>query len=167
VWRKESGTWRVVLDFGMRVPQPTRHHELGLAFVPLAPQATTGRPLAEQELRSLDAKLLERTRSGAGSDRAVFDDDIVVLRPRQAPAIGPEAAQQRIAEPAPLMTTSFRGGASSRAGDLAYTWGEAITNSGAGEPQQGWYARVWRRHGNEWKLLVDARRENPPAPPAQ
>jgi ketosteroid isomerase-like protein len=55
------------------------------------------------------------------------------------------------------------GGAVSRAGDLAYTYGDAQWTR-EGTEVRGHYVRVWQRRGGGWKLIVD---ETTPVPPAR
>lgn len=52
----------------------------------------------------------------------------------------------------------------SAAGDLGYTWGEALRMPAAGRPVQGLsYVRIWRHHGGSgWRLVLDIALDYPP-----
>ncbi len=78
-----------------------------------------------------------------------------------APAATPEAVKTELATRAPQITFKALGAASSKAGDLAWSHGEASWTQD-GKPGAGHYLRVWRRDRAGWRIVFDQIIPDPP-----
>jgi hypothetical protein len=77
-----------------------------------------------------------------------------------APATTPEAVAKELAMRARTIAFSPLGGGASKAGDLAWTYGDARWTGGRGH-----YVRIWQRRGGAWKIVFDQILPAPPEPP--
>ena len=78
--------------------------------------------------------------------------------------MGREAIAAALAtEPAHIAAAQL-GGAVSKAGDLAYTYGTAAWTDATGE-RRGYYVRIWQRRARGWTLVVDETNAPPAAKP--
>jgi ketosteroid isomerase-like protein len=151
VWRKDSsGTWSVVLDLGGDYPRAEE--------TPEVPQYSTLHHPDDMH-RSEESHFLETERkytdetskNGAGPSLEKFGAARVrVYRDGEFPAIGKADAVHFLgAQPTPGKFEP-RGSGLSKAGDLGYVYGIAIS----GVADSCSYLRVWKREEG-WKLLVD------------
>jgi hypothetical protein len=67
-----------------------------------------------------------------------------------APATTPDAVAKELATRAKGIDFSPLGGGASKAGDLAWTYGDARWTGGRGH-----YVRIWQRRGGAWKIVFD------------
>ena len=159
VWaRQPDGSWKFVLDRGA----PDTPNLYGAAstgprvFVPSADEP--GKATAAG-LEAVLADGLSRDSAAAISGR--LNRAGRVIRSGHAPATTPEAIRALLkADPAHLETT-WLGGAMSKSGDFAYSWGENRWTEG-GKPRRGHYVRVWVLSGKTWSILVDHQLAMPP-----
>jgi ketosteroid isomerase-like protein len=163
IWaRKADGRWRWLLDHGI----PTREPPPGgkdapVAALPVASRSHSG-VKAWESLLAAEAALGAALGVDAPKAYAVaLADDGRLMRSGAQPAVGRPAFAAAAEAGPPTLAVRRTGGAVSRAGDLAYTYGDAHwTRDGA--EVRGHYVRVWQRRGGGWKLIVD---ETTPVPP--
>ncbi|MFL6862973.1 MAG: DUF4440 domain-containing protein, partial [Allosphingosinicella sp.] len=85
---------------------------------------------------------------------AVLADEGRIMRFGHQPAIG-RAAFEAAASAGPKRVAAWHGGGGvSRAGDFAWTFGDALWQQD-GAAIRGHYVRVWQHRGPAWKLIVD------------
>jgi ketosteroid isomerase-like protein len=165
IWaRKADGSWRWLLDHGTPSREPPSGTEQGaVAALPVASGFRADRP-AWRGVMAAEARLAEAlSRDAPKAYGAALADDGRLMRVWTQPAIGRAAFAAAAAAGPAEVTARPSGGAVSRAGDLAYTYGEAFWQEG-GTGVRGHYVRVWQHRGGHWELIVD---ETVPVPPAR
>jgi ketosteroid isomerase-like protein len=167
VWaRQADGSWKWVYDGGtdsLATNAPSASTAPGV----LPP--SNGKGLypehALADLKAAEAKLA----AGAKTDlkaayAAVLAPEARVQGSPGAPAATPAAVATELATRAPQIAFTVLGAATSKAGDLAWTYGEARWTK-AGAPASGHYVRIWRHDRPGWRLVFDQILDDPPAKP--
>jgi hypothetical protein len=153
VWtRRPDGSWKWIYDGGVEAdgsaaPGPTAAPML------LAPG--DARPLAPdvamQQVRSAEIAMAARAKvDTVAAYKAVLASDARVQGSKFAPATTPAAADRELATRARAIAFGPIGGGASRAGDLAWTYGDAKWQTGRGH-----YVRIWQRRTGKWALVFD------------
>lgn len=152
VWRRApGGPWKVEVDLGIA------HAGDALWSAPLETRQLAGAaPAAGAGIEEAEARFAAEAR--ARGLRAAYEahgaDNLRFYRPGQAPTATRTAA---LASPAMAMEApvwTIERSATSRAGDFAYARG-AYAAASAPHVPLGWYLRVWRREGGNWRLVMD------------
>ncbi len=164
VLRKQAdGQWKVLIDLGINHPPPVTGSSVRLSGSVAAGQLAKIRNAdrlenQQTELRAADRDLAEAV-AQKGSAQAylrVASDDFRVLRPLTFPLAGKREIFQALSQQAARPTFQFTKAEVSRGGDLGCTYGTARTTPmDSTEPAVSNYLRIWRRHGNRWKLTLD------------
>lgn len=166
IWRKQpDGSWRWLLDHGIGTAEaPAQGPETPLVRCP------EGRPIrissrAAAEVAAAEAAFARRLAADAPRAYARFlAEDGRLMREKVQPAIGRAAFAPRLAAGPATIASAQLGGAASKAGDLAYTYGSANWQE-AGKPIRGYYVRIWQHRPRGWVLLIDETTPAPPPPP--
>jgi ketosteroid isomerase-like protein len=171
VWKKQpDGAWKFALDLGIGNPEPKTTVPI---WEPGNSQPATG-SFKRIDLQAARAALLsvDREFSKASADQGPREaflsyaaKDVRLFRNNHFPFVGKTAAADALA---PITaewtwTPSFAG--VSVSGDLGYSYGiyELREKSGARSvSERGNYARVWKKVGGTWKLVVDVADPLPP-----
>lgn len=157
IWKKQpDGSWKWVLDHGAPLAEkPVFEPGTATEYAPVAKvgslnQATAFAEVAEAE-NTLAAALATR---GGKAYAPYIADDTRIMGLEPGPTIGRAEVTKALARrPASLVVKAW-GGEASKAGDLAYTYGEAHW-SVDGKALNGHYVRIWQKRGNRWILLFD------------
>ena len=165
IWKKQAdGTWKVALDGGIDNPAPINKQDPVEILPNESPKSANvdlkvaRRALAVAEKEFDEA--LAKDASAALIDAAAFE--IRVFRSGRFPAVGRDAAKLMIGYDHGKMKIKRAGGAISRSGDLAYSYGE-YSNERLDGTERGSYVIVWKMSpGGEWRLAVDVRKARPP-----
>jgi ketosteroid isomerase-like protein len=153
VWsRQPDGGWKWVYDGGADAdgagapgPEATPTVLPAGDATPLSPAA------AMDQVKAAEIALAARARIGAASAyKAVLAGDARVQGSGAAPATTPIAVDRELATRAKTIAFGPLGGGASRAGDLAWTYGDARWDRGRGH-----YVRVWQRRAGKWALVFD------------
>ena len=153
VWaRQPDGGWKWVYDGGVEADGKDAP---GPDAAPIALPPGDAHPLAPdtamQQVRAAEIALASGAKTdAAGAYRAVLARDARVQGSTAAPANTPIAAEKELATRARTMAFGPLGGGASRAGDLAWTYGDARWDGGRGH-----YVRVWQRRAGRWMLVFD------------
>lgn len=178
IWKKQAdGAWKVAVDMGNRHAAPTGAQpkvdgpETAIRLSGVKPASgKAGAPevaaLLEQD-RAFGREVASKGTEAAYLARLAAEPRL--YREGQYPDVGLEAARKALAGAAPLSTKPIAGDIS-KAGDFGYTYGEyqmraAGSDGAAGEA--GHYTRIWRKQGNDWKLLLEVFNALPPPRPAK
>ena len=158
VWRREAGgPWKVAVDLGIGHPTDALWNAPLVTRQLPAPSASPGGGIAEAEAR-FAAEARERGLRAAYATHGA--DDLRFYRAGQPPTATRTAAlaTSAMAEEAPVFTVERMDTA--RSGDFGYARG---AYAAAGEPgvPLGWYLRVWRREGADWRIVMDVVNDAP------
>lgn len=157
VWRRQKdGSWRWVLDHGPRsdADSPADGEE-PLQLLPVAQRSGMSKGAWIKVTHAEAALAEELARDARRALLARFDKDGRLMRNGPQPAVGPAAIKALLVrQPARLITRTIGGGVS-KAGDLAFTYGDASWDAGDG-PKRGHYVRIWQNRPRGWTLVVDS-----------
>lgn len=153
IWkRRPDGAWKFAIDGNT----PMAEDLYALPGTPpeiLAGRGETGAPTTSiQALESVLAADASRDARDALLSR--LDPRGRVMRANAAPAIGVEAARALLTSQPPMLDLRLIDGGMAASGDLAYGYGEARWSEGAAR-RRGYWARVWRRDGDVWRIVFD------------
>ncbi len=171
VWKKQpNGKWRVVVDFGIRVPEANADHELKAPFTPVSAAsgkspATLSQEAARGWLIQLDSKF-EKTGEAKLVDAylASVDDEVTVLRSRIPPGGKDILRSVFSGVNAGLKLTPLKADVAD-SGDLGYTYGEYELRDNDTLKEKGYYAHMWKRDAKgDWKIVVSNFKPLPAAP---
>lgn len=157
VWtRQPDGDWKWVYDGGAPSDQAAAPPQ-GSEPAYLAP-ATGAAMDAQSAMAGVRAAEAELARAAASNVTAAYlaalAPDARVTGSKAAPATTPAAVRAELAQRAKAITFSPLGGGASRAGDLAWTYGDA-TWSKDGAKARGHYVRAWQSRSEGWRLVYD------------
>ena len=168
VWQRQAdGNWRWIYDGGPGQAAPLPGGE-GAEVLRL-PAATAEAGSAEQalaEIAPLEAELAALALDDAAAARLRFlaEDGLVAGSPQHARP-GREGQAEELARQPARQRQRPLGAIGSRAGDLAFTWGEVRWIRGEAQ-RWGHYARIWQNRREGWRLVADILVPAPGAPPA-
>lgn len=177
VWKKQAdGSWKWVYDGGQendasraRADGKVDTFRIGLPTVSgdqyrpekMATYATEG---AMSDLEGAEIDLARNARNDAHD---AYDDyladDAIVMGSANAPAMDEAAVDAEIQTRPQRITFARLGGGISRAGDFAWSYGDANWAKG-GEKHRAHYVRVWQKRSNGWKIIFDELLEVPKPP---
>jgi len=152
IWKKQAdGSWRFVLDLGIE------HGQANLVAKSWGSPEASGKVKTKNESAEI-WKTLEKSfaesiaKKGARKTYEKFSSEqIRLLREKQMPFQGKTAALAQINE-STLKMTVLGGGA---AENFAYTYGEYEAQTPDQKPDKGFYARVWKRESNGWRIAAE------------
>jgi ketosteroid isomerase-like protein len=153
VWtRQPDGSWKWIYDGGVEADGSAAP---GPAAAPMLLPPGDAKPLAPdvamQQVRGAEIALAARARTDtAATYKAVLAADARVQGSKSAPATTPAEADRELATRATTIAFGPIGGGASKAGDLAWTYGDAKWDGGRGH-----YVRVWQRRAGRWALVFD------------
>ncbi len=169
VWRKPAGgKWRVVIDLGIVHDKPE-----GLPTEVASP-APGAAPPKDPDAAGLRAAMLaaDAAFSGVAADKGVLAayevfaaDDIRFYRMFSFPQVGKTAMRSALLNSAGRLTWKASGGEVAGSGDLGVTYGLAEFFAGDVQgvsPTPGSYVRIWRRHPDGWRVVLDVVNQLPP-----
>jgi ketosteroid isomerase-like protein len=169
VWKKQpDGRWKWIYDGGAggsgpHVPPPPASQPRALAD---APAAAGSAAAAMKEVGAAEATLAKAAEKDLkAAYLAVLADDARIQGSPAPPAdTAPERERELSTRPA---AASFKalGGEAARAGDLAWTYGEAQWSK-EGAAAKGHYVRIWRKGQAGWRIVYDQLQAVPPPKPA-
>lgn len=174
VWRRQpDGSWKFVLDLGIRHAAPAAP-ETTLQYPPsLRKNAGTPAPIAGDAGASLLAaeRSLSEEAATKGAGAALLaraDAGLRLYRWNSLPFVGREAAGNALKAATGLVTWKPSKADAAASGDMGYAYGtyEVRAKPADEKPsEQGNYARVWKREGGAWRVVLEV--TNPVAPPRE
>lgn len=169
VWQRQAdGSWRWLYDGGPGQAEPLSGGEDAEVLRLPASTAEAGSPeRALGEIAPLEAELAALAAEDAAAARLRFlaEDGLVAGSPQHARP-GREGQAEELARQPARQRLRPLGGVASRAGDLAFTWGEARWSRGETR-RWGHYARIWQNRREGWRLVADILVPAPGSPPAE
>lgn len=153
IWsRQPDGSWKWVFDGGVSADSS---QVAGPDKAPLALPAGDAKPMAPDVAMS-QVKAAEATLAIGAKSNVSLAYKIALAKDAQmqgsglAPATNPDAVDGELASRAVAIDFAPLGGAASKAGDLAWTYGNASWAGGRGH-----YVRIWQRRAEGWRLVFD------------
>lgn len=152
VWKKQAnGTWKWIYDGGAGAssagepPAATQPLYLHVSTVKPMPQAS-----ALAEVAGVEARFAAQARADQkAAFAAVLAPDAHAYVPQKPAAVGRAAVADVLgAYPSSMEFGKLAGGEASKAGDLAYAYGQVRWAT-----SNGWYVHVWQRRADGWKLV--------------
>jgi hypothetical protein len=153
VWaRQKDGGWKWVYDGGIDADGASAP---GPDVAPLALPAGDARPLAPavamDQVRAAEIALAAHAKADTvAAYKAVLAADARVQGSAAGPATTAATIEKELATRAKTIAFGPLGGSASKAGDLAWTYGDARWASGRGH-----YVRIWQRRAGKWALIFD------------
>ena len=159
VWRREAGgSWKVAVDLGIAHPaEALWSAPLETRQLP-APRSGPESGIAQAEARfAADARAngLRAAYAAHGADNLRFYRNGHPPTAARSDALTAAA----MAEASPAWTVERM--ETARSGDFGYARGSYAVAAAPGVPT-GWYLRVWRREGGEWRIVMDVTNAAPP-----
>lgn len=173
LWQKQpTGLWRVVLDIGIRHPQP--------GFKPL--EVMTNKDVRRPKrlavvdkfrelnfLLKIEAEFADKAAAEGilAAYLAYADEDIRIYRDGELPSAGTDALRRQYAGNSGTQTWAPVDGDVSRYGALGFIFGtaEARSRGPEGPPAASSYLRIWRKNpAGLWKIAIDLSIPIPPEP---
>lgn len=176
LWQKQpTGLWRVVLDIGIRHPQP------GFKPLEVMIKKDLRRPrrlVRVDKLRELNLLLKVESEFAAmaaaegilAAYLAYSDEDVLIFRDGVLPSAGTEALHREFSGRSGTMSWEPVDGDVSRYGALGFIFGtgESGRNEAAAPPVVSNYLRIWRKNPvGLWKIALDLAVPIPPELPEQ
>jgi ketosteroid isomerase-like protein len=153
VWQRQTdGGWKWVYDGGAesdasRAPGP----DAPVQAMPPGDASPLSPAIAMDQVRAAETALADRARTDVTSAyKIVLVADARMQGSPLAPATTPDEVAKELATRAKAIAFSPLGGGASKAGDLAWTYGDARWTGGRGH-----YVRIWQRRGGAWKIVFD------------
>jgi hypothetical protein len=168
VWqRQDDGSWKWIYDGGPRLSAPLPGGE-GDPVIRL-PRATASAGSAEAALAEVGPLEMEVARlavtDAANARTAWLAPEALVAGSAGASYPGREHHAAELARQPARQAMRPLGGIASRAGDLAFTWGESRWTAD-GADRWGHYARIWQKRSEGWRIVADVLVPAPGAPPS-
>ena len=163
VWKKQAdGSWKFAVDLGISHPEPT--HADAVQSIPqdkTEPRKTVGVKVEAERATLLSVEETFSKDSEQQGARKAFATRaasyVNVFRENRLPFNGAAAATEAIPAAPGLWTWKPEGWDVSRSGDLGYSYGTYwLKSSDPKTPAEtGNYFRIWKKQGNDWKVVVD------------
>ena len=151
VWKRDPGKpWQVAVDLGIAHPDPSLWDARLETVVVTAGSTPPALDLAQAEERfARDAASGVRSAYAShGSERLRF------YRNATPPAVGKAAALASFAMTEARLVWTVEASETSRSNDFGYARGRYALASAPATPL-GYYLRVWRIEGGEWRIALD------------
>lgn len=157
VWiRHPDGAWKWIFDGGVDVldeAPPTQ--DAPVERLPIATRDGESEAAALRAVQQIDAAIAsEALEDAPAAILARLSDDGRVNRAFLPRAVGRDASRETLRGHASAIRFEPLGGAASRAGDLAFTYGNARWMDES-EDVIGYYARIWQLRREGWQLVFD------------
>jgi ketosteroid isomerase-like protein len=153
VWQKQAnGRWKWVYDGGAESDaRSASGPDAPVTSMPAGDASPLTAAAAMEQVKAAEAALATRAKTdAAGAYRPVLVSDARMQGSSFAPATTPETVAKELATRAKSIDFSALGGGASKAGDLAWTYGDARWSDGRGH-----YVRIWQRRRGAWKIVFD------------
>lgn len=161
IWQKNSeGIWKVMVDVGVNHTEPSEPLGEVKKWVPRTP--LTHSESARSDFEKTHGAFTEALKKGEGAAiLARASQDIRIYRRGAVPFVGKTAAQKMLESERGKTSRTRSGDGTSKAGDLAYDYGE-YTSERDGGVERGVYFCIWRLvSDNDWKLAFDLQKKAP------
>lgn len=174
VWRRQpDGSWKFVLDLGVRHPAPDAPETAlrypawlrkGAPPAAVFPDTATGRKSLLEAERAFSEDSLKKGARSALLARA--DETLRMYRQGTYPVVGRDAVALALKVDSEYVGWNALKGDVAGAGDLGYAYGTYEVKATSTQPaERGHYARVWRHRNGSWRVVLQL--VHPAPPPGQ
>jgi ketosteroid isomerase-like protein len=164
VWQKQpDGTWKFVLDFGIRHAAPASaetalQYPAALRKNPGGAKADTA--AARNSLAAAEQSLADESASKGAAPAllAHADETLRLYRQNSFPVVGREAVRSALEGKTGVVTWKQSKTFVANSGDLGYAYGTYELRSKPADEkpaEQGNYVRMWKRRGGAWRVVLD------------
>ena len=159
--KQADGRWKWVCDGGVDSdPSHAPGPSVPVVLLPAGDARAIGPAVAMQQVKAAELALATWARADvAAAYGAALAADAYMQGSNLAPATSPAAVAAELATRSKAIDFAPLGGSASKAGDLAWTYGEARWTGG-----RGYYVRIWQRRASAWKIVFDQIVDVPPPP---
>jgi len=177
IWKRQAdGSWRFLLDRGIPGPDiglaapasaasAAALSEQGVTWVPAATLVEQDGPRPGADIVAEEALLADAAaRSAPEALAGRLAGEARLLRIGTPPAVTASAHASLLARSPSVVRYRLAGSGTSRAGDLAYTYGDASWDEGP-KAASGHFVRVWQRRASGWAIVLDSLVALPGPPP--
>ena len=174
VWRRQpDGSWKFVLDLGIRhpapaIPETVLSYPASLTKGGAVSPGVTDEESARRSLLAAERSLSEDS-SSKGTTAALLsraDEALRLYRENSPPVVGREAARRTLKVMSEFVTWQPLKADVAASGDLGYAYGTYEVRAKVSDvkpSERGNYARVWkRRPGGEWRVVFNVANPVPP-----
>ena len=150
IWRKTaSGEWKFLLDMGVTNTPPFD----SVTFY-FNNKKTAFEPGTRANLLAAEQAFIQNTRKATGRlksyKEALSPVSFLLNRNGHLPATTLARTEERVGALPPVIVYHIKGSGMARSGDLGYVYGTATIQG-----KDDSYLRIWRREGNQWKLVLE------------
>ncbi len=159
VWKKQpDGSWKWVIDAGVDAdPAGAAPQGAEADYLPVAEEVASPAGEALAEVQAIEAALPADVLTDYLAPEARLQTEGV------PPGLGADGWAAALAARPPERSMLPQGGGASEAGDMVWTWSEALCGRGA--QTCGYGVRVWQMRADGWRIVFDE--FVPRAPPKQ
>jgi ketosteroid isomerase-like protein len=147
VWKKEAGTWKVILDIGISFPLKEMSNENFHFQEPKPINAANKRTALKEELLQAEQKFIEAQKQQGNTAYSTYLlSTSRVYRPAEFPYLAEKRKEHFLHETDKHFSFSPIDGAIAQSGDLGYVYGKVdivITKEGSTRSIKGHYLRIW------------------------
>jgi ketosteroid isomerase-like protein len=164
VWKTQpDGSWKWIFDGGPPSDMTTAAPQASPpSYLPVSTTKGKYPEAAFADVRKAEAALAQAARTDVKTAYAtVLAPDARVAGSRSAPMDTPAGQAAELATRGAKIAFNPLGGEASKAGDLAWTYGDAAWTTD-GKPARGHYVRIWQLRKTGWTLVYDAILKAPP-----
>jgi ketosteroid isomerase-like protein len=157
VWKKQAdGSWKWEFDGGKHAAEPSpAGPDAQPVLLPSATAAAGSADKAMAEVKAVEATLAAAAKSDVAlAYRVALSPHARTIGWTSLAGEGPAAYADTLRARAKVIEYTPRGGEASKAGDLAWTYGDAAWTAD-GKPRSGHYVRIWQNSSQGWKLVFD------------
>jgi hypothetical protein len=159
IWiRREGAPWRVLIDAGVSTQEPCAFAGEGVARLAYDEAAENATAAAARSSLLAQDRALDTLAASAGLADAVgprLHPGARINREGMQPLLGPANIVEFLRTRPGSWTLVQRGGDVASSGDLGYTYGEYDRKENIRTTEAGYYVRVWRRVGADWRVTFD------------
>jgi len=166
IWKKQrDGTWKAVVDRGVSTE---KSYPARVVQFPLGDESSSGETnfdvaRGKASLLKLEDEFsaLSSRKGSSAAFEFYFADDARVLRPNTPPAVDKNNAMALVSGSAGTLTLKAANADLSGSGDMGYTYGLFELKNRDVPVEHGSYVRVWKKHGRDWRIVMDVMSPNP------
>ncbi len=163
LWKKQpDGSWKWLIDHGYDGADLGPGPDARTSEVPVAKAGVGSATTAFDQIRAEETAMIADLAAGKTAEAygARLSHDAWMVGLETNPAASPEALKAAAAARPATLSEQLNGGGASKAGDLAYAWGDAHWTAADGKAKTGHFIRVWQRRGKAWKIVFDTTTAN-------